>query len=87
MRILKYELPWFGDCTIDAVAGSVLSAKEYCHQLVVYIMCEDERPQKRRFYVADTGEEIRTTNRKFIDTVITEEGACVMHVFEDHCLK
>lgn len=71
--------------SVDMPKGDVLSAKMQHEKVCIWSLVYPEVEYIRRhFFVSLTGQELPEGNGKlkFIDTVMTEDGDYVFHVFE-----
>ena len=85
MKVWKYALEVNEFISIDMPKGVVLSAKMQHEKVCIWALVMPEVEYIRRhFFASLTGQELPEGNGKlnFIDTVMTDDGNFVFHVFE-----
>jgi len=83
--IFKYPLEIKDEQQIEMYAHAfILSVKEQNNEIVLYakISHEEEKKEMRTIYIFGTGHDIpNTLNAYFLDTVMTNGGRLVWHIF------
>lgn len=84
MKIFKYHINIPGSDIIEMPEGSeILYVGNQYNSVFLWAKVDSTRKlTKRKFIVCNTGDDLPANTKKFLGTVLLNEGSYVLHIFE-----